>query len=267
MDLESKLSRRDFLNLTGRVAAGSLIASLFPFSSFAQSSENKYLEAKINPKIRQEYLNQFLDSTRDSFPYVDKVIYEQNPKMFAIMKLLETELSKKEKGISIIPIDGEKLRRAYAYVIRDPSKFGKKQKSEVYVFPKAFDELKEDEFRIIMYHENVHCRDIFEGIKLGKENFDISRLNPYVLNELLELRAGYEELEYIFSVGMKQGESFLQKVRLSFIQEREGEYVSSYMALRNLLEQEQLSPYESNAVRKHLLHFDKWIKPASRYKE
>ena len=226
-------------------------------------TELTFENAKNNTKIRQAYLGQILEDNKGN-SFIAELAYEENPKMFAIKKMIEYGLDKKEKGLTVMHIDGEKLQNAYAYVISEPSEFGKKKKSTAYVFPKIF-ELTGDEFAIVLSHENKHAKDIYDGIKLGKETFDAEKLTMY--EEILELRASYAILDCLLKISQGQGKEFLEKVRLSFIQEREGEYVSAYNNLKNALESDDLKSYEADVVKKHLFALDQWIEADKKYVE
>ncbi|MBI2630127.1 hypothetical protein HYW76_03420 [Candidatus Pacearchaeota archaeon] len=259
------MSRREFLGMLIFSGVSLFGNPLAKSEEQANLSLEDYSNAANNPEKRQEYVNRLLKENGKLWQYAACLKYEENPKQFAIGKMIEYAMQKRDEKVTIIQIDGERIRNSYAYVVRDIEDFGKKKKSEVYVFPKLFDKLQKDEADIVVYHENVHCKDIFEGIILGNKKIDARKLESS-LDTILELRAGYYQLEHIFSTGMKQKKDFLKRVRLPFIQEREGEYVRAYMELKALMEN-KLSEEEKMAVREHLLNFGKWIKPSSQYKE
>ncbi|MBU1136048.1 MAG: hypothetical protein ABIG37_00750 [Nanoarchaeota archaeon] len=252
-----EISRREFLK-TLEVAG----TSLLPFQiSTIQAEETQGLKEK-----RQIQLDDFFEKNKGIFPHTKKLTYEESPNIFFIEKVIAEELFKPTEGLIFIPVDGNKIRGSYAYVIPRIENFGKKQKQDVYVFPKAF-KLKEKELEIILFHEDFHCRDVYNGIRLNNEVFEASKLKPFVLENIMELRSGFFQLEYILKKAVSRGEDFLHDVRVEFIQEREREYVKAYSNLGTLIEKGKPSDYETSAIRKHLIGFDKWMAKKSRYQE
>ena len=191
---------------------------------------------------RQKYLDELLIAEKNLFPYISRLNYVQR-------------ISPKNLH------DG-----VYAFVDAEKSDYAKKKKSEVNIMPKVFSKLSEEEFKMVLYHENKHCRDFFEGIKVGGEYLDIFRLRYSVQDMILELRAEHARQDMIYWVFKNQREAFSKDVSLEFVIESEDMYITSYFVLKNLLMVGRLSDYERQAVEKHLLNFGSWLRDEYKHK-
>lgn len=209
-------------------------------------------------KKRQNILDKILEKNKSKFSYIKKLNYHQNPHAFFITKLLEDSKKQKQKSFTFIQLDGQRLRDSYAYVIPKQSDFGKKEKQNVHVFPKAF-RLKPKELEIILFHEDVHCKDIHDGLKLKGEYFDVQRMNFGLVRDVMEVRATYETLEHLFSEASNKDMSFLKEIGINFIGQQEVEYLKAFNKLKKLFDGKNLSPYDQEVAKKHIdTPFNKW---------
>lgn len=244
------ISRREFLytSLLSSMGLLSSCGSIKLVQSLIDPGEIIYYsDATKNPEVREEYLHLVLERNNRMLKYIGELTYQEDP--------------------MLICNDKERMERLYALVFKDPYDFGKGKKSEVYVFPKLFDKLREKESKFCLTHEDTHCGNICDGIESGGYAVDATLLAPETLDELLELRAYYSTREAMFVMATHDRTYFDKNVRPGFVNEMCEQYGKYYTGLKTKLEEGRLGDYDADVVREHLLEFDRWIKPDYRYRD
>jgi len=188
---------------------------------------------------RQKYLDELLSTEGNFFPYIKSLRYVSS----SFPKYLN-----------------ENKNKVYASVYFNNLDCPSKKKSEVSITPEVFKGLNEYELKIVLCHENEHCKDYFDGMILNGELFDVCKLRNHVFDSILELRAVYAEQDKMYSIFKKQRETVFKNISYEFIVESENSYVISYLKLKNLVKMGQLFDYEKMTVEKHLLHFNALMK-------
>jgi len=192
---------------------------------------------------RQQYLDELLIAEKSFFPYINRLNY--------VRRIFPRNLHD----------------HVYAFIETKNSDYAKSKKSEVNIMPKIFNKLSEEEFKMVLHHENQHCRDFFEGIKIKEEGVDIFRLRYSVHYAILELRAEHARQDFLYWLFKNKRDTLFRNVSLEFIVESEEMYTSSYFELLNLFTIGLLTDYERRASEKHLLNFGSWLKEEYRYKK
>lgn len=249
------ISRREFLytSLLSSMGLLSSCGSIKLVQSLIDPGERIYYSGAIkNPEVRDKYLRQVLERNEKMLTYIGELTYQEDPMLLS--NDYRTGIGK------------ERMERAYATVFKNPYNFGKGKKSEVYVFPKPFDELLEEEFKFCLKHEDNHCMNICEGVEIGGYAVDTTLLTLGILDELLELRGYYSTREKMFNMATLERTYFDKNVRPCFVNEMNGQYGNFYAGLKTKLEEGKLGDYDADVVREHLLEFDRWIKPEYRYR-
>jgi hypothetical protein len=157
----------------------------------------------------------------------------------------------------------------YSFVfIPAAEEFGLGKKSEVYVFPFAFENLFENELRLSLFHEDSHCRDIAKGMKISGSNVDVKMLDSSAIKPLLEMRAYHSDMKRIRTAQTMDDQDVIGNVREAYI----GDvilrnYGHFYDVLKTSLEEGAVSDYTGDVLKEHLIKMSEWIDPEFRYKK
>lgn len=226
-----------------------------------------YNLSRFTPEERPDILESiFQDFSVEGGPleFASGIKYEERPFHSGARNLFSKLMENPNQDQTTIIDMGtlrEKSLRAYAGVDYSHSEVGNGSKSLVNVYPKSFEELKEGEMNLVLFHEGWHCRDISQGFLLGREKVPLPTPGKF-FETLLELRAGFNTYVYFWEC-LEAGVIPNDSLRPDFVHQNIlGEYKSLFFELLKELEIGELHITDREAIRKHLAFYGPQLDPS-----
>jgi len=230
------------------------------FKRYPQSYKVSYeavQKDRNNHKLRQQYLDQIFKELSRDLRYIKNLFYVND---YAKIKnsLLLAEYKKLHPDVDHLIIWHRKanniISNSLMFIVCFAESFGCRTFYQVNISPTALDKLTELEFIYSLYHENFHCRDIYNGITIKGTDIDLGRLSPGLYKPIVEVRAYYYQLKNISSIRILMGESFEKQIRTKYLVNMIENYYWHKNYLKNL-DKSKLNDY-TNEVHDILLKSD-----------